>query len=66
MINKLNKLKIKIRNIEEVTMYNLTMIQSLYETVSEVEYLIEEGLEDDAEYLLELLEEDIQEIINCF
>ena len=66
MINKLNKLKIKIRNIEEVTMYNLTIIQSLYETVSEVEYLIEEGLEDDAEYLLELLEEDIQDIINCF
>ena len=66
MINRLNKLKIKIRNIEEVTMFNLTMIQSLYETVAEVEYLIEEGLEDDAIYLMELLEEDIQEILNCF
>ena len=66
MINKLNKLKIKIRNIEEVTMYNLTMIQSLHETVAEIEYLIEEGLEDDAIYLMELLEEDIQEILNCF
>ena len=66
MINKLNKLKIKIRNIEEVTMFNLTMIQSLWGTVSEIEYLIDEGLEDDAIYLMELLEEDIQEIINCF
>ena len=66
MINKLNKLKIKIRNIEEVTMFNLTMIQSLWGTVSEIEYLIDEGLEDDAIYLMELLEEDIQEILNCF
>ena len=66
MINKLNKIKIKIRNIEEVTMYNLTMIQTLWGTVAEVEYLIDEGLEDDAIYLMELLEEDIQEIINCF